>query len=183
MPCWLCVGWPKHLNVVIVAVITRKDSEADMAATPKRRTKARTTKTTATRRASASAKPEEATKAKPESSSPSVRAKTDEAAPNSPNTDITVVRRGAIIDDVVASTGMRRSDVKDMLEATLSSLAGHLSDNTVLQLPPLGKIRVARVRTTEAGKVVTCKVRVKPTALDAGQTSSSHPTRFSTAAE
>ena len=67
-----------------------------------------------------------------------------------------------LIEAVTDSTGLKRSDVKVMVEATLASLADALSKGKDLNVPPLGKIRQVKTKDLPSGAAVhTLKLRRK----------------------
>ncbi|MEL6570311.1 MAG: HU family DNA-binding protein [Pseudomonadota bacterium] len=72
----------------------------------------------------------------------------------------TVVKKGDLLDHIVAVTGVKRADAKSVSEALLAALSDHLQKGTHLQLPPLGKLRL--VNTKDVGKgalALTVKIR------------------------
>ena len=148
--------------------IRTTSSEADMATTKK----SRTTATPSSKSTAAAKKPRRATSTAKAVGAASKATKTQAATTPEAHTEHSVptatsgeaereVRRGDLIEELTAKTGMRRADVKDFLEATLQTLAQHLEAEDTLQVPPLGRIKVVRNRSTEGGSVVTCKVRMK----------------------
>jgi hypothetical protein len=83
----------------------------------------------------------------------SVKAK-DKAKPAAkPGNDL--VRLKDIIETVAAATGLKKPDAKKAVDATLTAIAAALGKKSILALPPLGKLRVAKV----ADGVMTLKLR------------------------
>ncbi len=64
-----------------------------------------------------------------------------------------------LIDRVIAATDQSRKDVKIAVEAALAELGKALHAGEVLNLPHLGKIRVANKRDDETGTAMTLKLR------------------------
>ncbi|QYZ70936.1 HU family DNA-binding protein [Neotabrizicola shimadae] len=78
-----------------------------------------------------------------------------------------VLTRKALIEQVSASVGGKKGTVKDIVEATLKSIGDALRAGDSLNLPPLGKARVAKAGPTGAdGKpaALTIKLRAHTTA-------------------
>ncbi|MBU2993518.1 HU family DNA-binding protein [Octadecabacter sp. 1_MG-2023] len=108
------------------------------------KTAAATTKTTTT--AAAKAAPAPATKATiVESVTPVVTA--------------TPIKKPELIDRVMAETGMKKKDVKPVVEAMLTVLGRTLADGEELTVPPLGKVMIKRVKDVANAKIMTLKVR------------------------
>lgn len=74
--------------------------------------------------------------------------------PNAPT-----MRKTDLIDRVVLRSGVKKKDAKPAVEAALAVLGEALSDGEVLQLPPMGKLRVTRTVEQESGEVLVCKLR------------------------
>lgn len=71
-----------------------------------------------------------------------------------------VVKKGELLDQIVAATGVKRADAKAVAEALLAALSDHLQADTPLQLPPLGKLRVVKCKDVgQGGKALTVKIR------------------------
>ena len=78
-----------------------------------------------------------------------------------------VLSRKALIEQVSATVGGKKGTVKDIVEATLKSIGDALRAGDSLNLPPLGKARVAKAGPTGAdGKpaALTIKLRAHTTA-------------------
>lgn len=79
--------------------------------------------------------------------------------------DVTPVVSGApikkpeLIERVMAETGMKKKDVKPVVEAMLTVLGKTLSDGEELIVPPLGKVMIKRVKDVANAKIMTLKVR------------------------
>jgi nucleoid DNA-binding protein len=62
-----------------------------------------------------------------------------------------------LVESVASATGAKKPEAKKAVEATLAALSAALQAGTDLNLPPLGKLRVAR----STGSVLTLKLRTK----------------------
>lgn len=71
-----------------------------------------------------------------------------------------VIKKGDLLDEVVAVTGVKRSDAKSVTEALFAAIATHLQDGRNLQVPPLGKVRLVNSKDVGQGaKALTVKIR------------------------
>ncbi len=68
------------------------------------------------------------------------------------------LRLKELVERVVAATGAKKKGVKDIVEATLTQLSEALQKGESLNLPVLGKMRVARAGS-EGGGAMTLKLR------------------------
>jgi hypothetical protein len=68
------------------------------------------------------------------------------------------VRMKDLIDRVVTATGGKKADVKGIVEATLAQMGEVLKKGEALNLPALGKMRVAR-QGAEGSGAMTLKLR------------------------
>lgn len=69
------------------------------------------------------------------------------------------LKKKELIDRVVAATGGKKKDVKEVVEATLSVLGAALQGGEGLNLPPFGKARVAKSKGEGAASALTVKLR------------------------
>ena len=70
----------------------------------------------------------------------------------------TGLRLRELVDRVVAATGGKKKGVKEIVEATLTQMGEALAKGESLNLPALGKMRVARPGS-EGGGAMTLKLR------------------------
>lgn len=70
-----------------------------------------------------------------------------------------MMRKPELIDAVVAKSGMKKKDVKPIVEATLAVLGAALQDARELNLEPMGKIKVTREKKRPVGKVLVARIR------------------------
>ncbi len=64
-----------------------------------------------------------------------------------------------LVERVVAVSGGNKKGVKEIVEATLTQLGASLAKGEELNLPGLGKVRVARTSDRDGRTVMTLKVR------------------------
>ncbi len=72
------------------------------------------------------------------------------------------LKKKALIEKVVATTGAKKALVREIIEATLNVLGDALSKGTMLNLPPFGKAKVSRASEAGSGKAMTVKLRRGP---------------------
>ena len=69
------------------------------------------------------------------------------------------LRKKAFVDRVVIASGMRKREVKPVVEAALRELGKALDEGMQIVLPDLGNLRIANTKETGQGTVHTVKVR------------------------
>ena len=70
------------------------------------------------------------------------------------------LKKGEVLDRLVADTGIKRGDVKSVVEGFLALMADHLQAGRDLKLPPLGKVKVVKSKTVGQGATaLTVKIR------------------------
>ncbi|MFC2969142.1 HU family DNA-binding protein [Acidimangrovimonas pyrenivorans] len=72
------------------------------------------------------------------------------------------LHRKELFGRVMAMSGAKKKDVKPIAEAVLTVLGAALEAGEELNLPPLGKVRIARRNANGAAEVLTLKLR-RPT--------------------
>ena len=87
----------------------------------------------------------------------------DEVAPAGPVPGATI-RMKELVELVTTATGGKKSDVRRTVEATLAALGSALAVKAALNVPPLGKLRVAK----SADGVLTLKLRLADQARAVG---------------
>ncbi len=85
-----------------------------------------------------------------------------------PEADVPVLRKKELIERVVARSGIKKKDAKPTIEAMLAVLGEALSSGEELNLQPLGKVMVKRVKEQPNAKVMVCRIRQRK--ADAGST-------------
>lgn len=64
-----------------------------------------------------------------------------------------------LIERVASASDHNKKDVRAIVEATLAELGKALETGESLNLPPLGKVRIANQRSDETGLMMTLKLR------------------------
>lgn len=70
-----------------------------------------------------------------------------------------VVKKGDMLDRMVAKGDLKRNQAKAALEAALEVLGDALAAGETLNLPPLGKVKVVRHKDTDSADIYTLRVR------------------------
>ncbi len=133
-------------------------------AKPTTKPRSRSVSTTSTRKPTV-AKP---SVAKPKVAKPTVAKPTVEkpVLANDASEAGDVLRKRAVVEAAVSETGMKRGEVRAVVDAIFSFMGKSLEDGAKLNIPPLGKIRVARVHQAGDDAVLTCKIRRKAARTD-----------------
>ncbi|MEC8195989.1 MAG: HU family DNA-binding protein, partial [Pseudomonadota bacterium] len=76
-----------------------------------------------------------------------------------PVSDLGELKKVELIEMIVERTGVKKRDAKPTIEAALQILGEALAEGRELNLQPLGKIRVNRMKKLSSARVMTCKVR------------------------
>lgn len=69
------------------------------------------------------------------------------------------IKKPELIDRVMAETGMKKKDVKPVVEAMLAVLGKALTNGEELTVPPLGKLMINRSKETANATIVNLKLR------------------------
>lgn len=69
------------------------------------------------------------------------------------------LKKKELIDRVMAVTGGKKKDVKEVIEATLAVLGAALQSGEGLNLPPFGKARIAKSKGEGTSAAMTVKLR------------------------
>ncbi|PTX55765.1 DNA-binding protein HU-alpha [Litoreibacter ponti] len=123
-----------------------------MATKPTTKTKTKRSKTLA-----ASKTPTAAAKTAPKAKV--VATKAPATAPDVPGMD--PLTKKELVERMVAQSGMKKGDARRALEATMGVIAGALREGRDMNLPPLGKIKIARSKETPNGKLVVLRAKLK----------------------
>lgn len=73
-----------------------------------------------------------------------------------------VLQKRQLMAHVVRRTGLRNSDVKPVVEATLAELGDAIASGMTLALPPLGRARISRRLDSSGAEIITQRLRRKP---------------------
>lgn len=101
--------------------------------------------------------PKPAKAAKPAKAKPAKAAK---PATSSARTKASMLRLRDLVDAVAKATGASKKDAKIAAVATLASLVAALKRGDDLNLPPLGRVRVAKAAAKDGAPVLTLKLRL-----------------------
>ena len=69
------------------------------------------------------------------------------------------LRKKELLDSVALKTGIKRAEVKKVVEATLAVMGLALQDSRDLNLQPFGTVKINRERKLPDGKVVVTRIR------------------------
>lgn len=69
------------------------------------------------------------------------------------------IKKPELIERVMAETGMKKKDVKPVVEAMLTVLGRTLAGGEELTVPPLGKVMIKRIKDVANARILTLKVR------------------------
>ena len=73
------------------------------------------------------------------------------------------LKRKELVDLVVARSGMKKRDVKPVVESMLEVLGQTLGEGREFNLPPLGKLKVQRMKDNDGTQVMVAKIRLQDT--------------------
>ncbi|MFD1507983.1 HU family DNA-binding protein [Lacimonas salitolerans] len=73
------------------------------------------------------------------------------------------MKKKELIDAVVARSGIKKKDAKPVVEAMLAVLGEEMGQGRELNLQPLGKMKINRIKQLSGAKVVMCKLRQNET--------------------
>lgn len=77
------------------------------------------------------------------------------------------LRKKELFELVVARSGMKKKDVKPVVEAMLAVLGDAFAEQREMNLPPLGKLKVQRGKELHDGRALVLKLRQKSAQLNA----------------
>jgi nucleoid DNA-binding protein len=87
-------------------------------------------------------------------------ARKPKAEPDTAKTEEAMLKKPELLDAVVARTNLKKRDVKPAVEAALAVLGDALRDEKIINLPPLGKLRLVKSKPLDGGaSVMTLKLR------------------------
>ncbi|WP_168222988.1 HU family DNA-binding protein [Oceanicola sp. D3] len=72
-----------------------------------------------------------------------------------------IVKKVELVARVVEATGLKRKDVKPVVEATLQEVNRIIGEGSNLQLPELGKLMIHKRKDVPNGEMVMLKLRRK----------------------
>ena len=97
------------------------------------------------------------------------------ARPPSGKPAVAVYKVKDLLDAVATATGGKKRDVKQIVDATLAELATALKRGADLNLPPLGRARVAKAADREGTAILTLKLRLGNPDKSGAKPGSKHP--------
>ncbi|MFP7570733.1 HU family DNA-binding protein [Marivita sp. S2033] len=69
------------------------------------------------------------------------------------------LRKKELIDTVVARSGIKKRDAKPVVEAMLAVLGETIAEGRELNLAPMGKMKITRMKKTSKAHVITTRLR------------------------
>ncbi len=94
---------------------------------------------------------------------PAVASKPALASTASTEASPVVMKKKDLIDRVVIQSGLKKKDVKPVVEAMLEVMAKSLADNEEMNIQPFGKLMIKRSKELENAHVMVCKIRQSKT--------------------
>lgn len=70
-----------------------------------------------------------------------------------------MMRKKELIEAVVERSGLKKKDVKPVVETMLAVLGEAIGDNRELNLPPMGRMKIRREKKLANGRMVVAKIR------------------------
>jgi nucleoid DNA-binding protein len=96
----------------------------------------------------------------PKAKTVAASASQDEAGTTDTEDAAAPIKKGAFLDQIVETTGVKRSDAKLVVEAFLATFVEHLQAERDIQIPPLGKAKVVKAKPVGKGATaMTIKIR------------------------
>ncbi len=148
---------------------TRSRSTSTSRTTKSTASKSTAAKASAPTSAAAASKESETTAAAPSTSRLAGDAAVESAVSAAPSptvvTEVKPVVQGRemkkkeLIDAVVTRSGIKKKDAKPVVEAMMAVLGEALSEGRMLNLQPLGKIKVNRTKELSGSRVLRCQIR------------------------
>jgi len=76
-----------------------------------------------------------------------------------PSVSAPEMKKKELIDTVVARSGIKKRDAKPVIEAMLAVLGETIAEGRELNLAPMGKLKVTRMKRTSKAHVITSRLR------------------------
>ncbi len=89
---------------------------------------------------------------------PQVELAVEDAAEDTSNT-VPQLRLKDLVEQVAEATDTKKPAAREMVEAVLAAMAAALDKGEGLNLPPLGRVRIARNKTDDQGSILTLKLK------------------------
>jgi DNA-binding protein HU-alpha len=116
-------------------------------------TSSKTTATRTTARKSTASTETSTPTAKPVATVPEV------VVNETPSVSAPEFKKKELIDTVVARSGIKKRDAKPVIEAMLAVLGETIAEGRELNLAPMGKLKVTRMKRTAKAHVITSRLR------------------------
>ena len=84
-----------------------------------------------------------------------------EPSPSADPIPARILHKREFLTRVAQQVNVPRAQIRDIVEATLEQLGNAIAEGETLALPPFGKARVSRQRTTKGGEVLVLRLRRK----------------------
>lgn len=82
-------------------------------------------------------------------------------APSADPIPARILHKREFLTRVAHQVNIPRAQIREVVEATLEQLGSAIAEGETLALPPFGKARVSRQRTTKGGEVLILRLRRK----------------------
>ncbi|PRY81136.1 HU family DNA-binding protein [Marivita geojedonensis] len=69
------------------------------------------------------------------------------------------LKKKELIDTVVARSGVKKRDAKPVVEAMLAILGETIADGREMNLAPMGKLKITRMKKTTKAQIITTRLR------------------------
>lgn len=69
------------------------------------------------------------------------------------------LRKKELIDTIVARSGVKKRDVKPVVDAMLAVLRETIADGREMNLAPMGKLKITRMKKTTKAHIITTRLR------------------------
>ncbi|OSQ60256.1 DNA-binding protein [Marivita cryptomonadis] len=78
------------------------------------------------------------------------------------------LKKKELIDTIVARSGVKKREVKPVVDAMLAVLGETIADGRELNLAPMGKLKITRMKKTTKAHIITTRLRrTEPQQTDA----------------
>ncbi|WP_292294133.1 HU family DNA-binding protein [Marivita sp.] len=108
-------------------------------------------------------------KTTPTATTPTATTTAAKAAAQAPDPEVVVnetpritgpeLKKKELIDTVVARSGIKKRDAKPVVEAMLAVLGETIADGRELNLAPMGKLKITRMKKTTKAHIITTRLR------------------------
>ena len=78
-----------------------------------------------------------------------------------------VLQKRQFLNRIARRTGLRQSEIKDLVDATLAELGEAIAEGKTLALPPLGRARINRQHDVSGAEVIVLRLRRRRSDIEA----------------